>query len=385
MIGAGLAGASTCVQLARRGWQLDIIDSHAGPAMAASALPVGMLSPHVTRSPTPLSRLSAIGVALTRRELEALVPAGGGWQECEVDNHGADAGRWPAALVRPSALVCAWLDEARARTSVRGHWSCSITQLEQAPSPWGQPMWQAKDQHGRVVAQAPVVVVAAALGSLDLIKSSCPASDPDGLPLRPVKGQLSLAALQGRPFSPRPQRNQGVFVPCYEDSAMPPSWPARVWTMGSTYDRGVDNRDITDEAHLRNGASLSQLNPQAAQHLETERLAGRLMGWAEVRCASLDRLPLVGALPDIQVGSQTPATSTGKRRHPPLGNMPRRAGLYTLCALGSRGLSLATLCGQTLARQLEGEPDDLDPDLMDALDPARFAWRRMRRQLPVAA
>jgi len=385
VIGAGLAGASACVHLARHGWHIDLIDAHDGPAMAASALPVGMLSPHVTRSPTPLSRLSTIGVSLAHRELEALVKPGSGWQPCEVDNHGADAGRWPAALVRPAALVAAWLEEARERTSLTCHLSCPVTALKQVRPDSGQTLWQAWTPDARLVAEAPLVVVAAALGSLDLISACHPAYHQHPLPLRPVKGQLTLAALHGAPLSPRPQRNQGVFVPCYEDTGLPPAWPSRVWCMGSTYERGVETRDVTDEAHLRNGNSLRQLNPMAARHMETERSAGRLMGWSEVRCASLDRLPLVGSLPDLGTWAQTQADSGRRRRHPPLREVPRLPGLFTLCALGSRGLSLAALCGQTLARQIEGEPDDLDPDLIDALDPARFAWRRTRRQTPIVA
>ena len=51
VIGAGLAGAATCAALARRGWRITLTDAASGPAQAASGLPVGMLSPHVTRAP----------------------------------------------------------------------------------------------------------------------------------------------------------------------------------------------------------------------------------------------------------------------------------------------------------------------------------------------
>ncbi|MDZ4359396.1 MAG: FAD-dependent oxidoreductase, partial [Variovorax sp.] len=88
VIGAGLAGAAACSALARRGWRITLVDAAAGPALGASGLPVGMLSPHVTRSPTPLSRLSALGVADTLDELQRLLPQGAGWQACEVDNLG---------------------------------------------------------------------------------------------------------------------------------------------------------------------------------------------------------------------------------------------------------------------------------------------------------
>ena len=97
VLGAGLAGAAVCRALSERGWRITLLDAAQGPAAGASALPVGMLSPHVTRSPTPLSRLSALGVVQMRAELQRWVALGEGWQDGEVDNLGHDAGRCPAA------------------------------------------------------------------------------------------------------------------------------------------------------------------------------------------------------------------------------------------------------------------------------------------------
>jgi len=134
VIGAGLAGAAVCSALAAKGWRLTLLDAAKGPAMAASALPVGMLSPHVTRAPTPLSRLSALGVAATRAELERLLPQGQGWQACEVDNLNHDAGRWPASLVRPAALVHAWLDEATRLGRLIAHWNQPVAYLRRVHS-----------------------------------------------------------------------------------------------------------------------------------------------------------------------------------------------------------------------------------------------------------
>ncbi|MEZ5644319.1 MAG: FAD-dependent oxidoreductase [Burkholderiaceae bacterium] len=382
VVGAGLAGAAACVHLARQGWHLHLIDQHAGPAEGASALPVGMLSPHVTRSPTPLSRLTAIGVPLTRLELANRLQQGHGWQACEVDNLGADAGRWPAALVRPGALVAAWLEEARQMGALRCQWSTRITSLRRARGDHGAPSWQALDDRGQFVAQAPAVVIAGALGSLGLAADAMHADDDGMLPLRPVKGQMSLGGLSGRPLGARPQRNQGIFVPEYEDAGLPPRWPGRIWAMGSTYERGVDNREVTNDAHARNAQSLTQLNPDAASHLEASQAAGQLLGWAEVRCASLDRLPLVGQLPDLPAWREQGLPMRYGRRQSALPNVPRIPGLYTLCALGSRGLSLAALCGQLLAARMQGRDGELDPELTAALDPARFAWRRARRQMP---
>lgn len=381
VIGAGLAGAALCAALARRGWAVTLLDAATGPAQGASALPVGMLSPHVTRAPTPLSRLSDMGVPDMRAELERLLPQGAGWQACEVDNLGHNPGRWPATLVRPAALVRAWLDEAAGRTALHTRWQAQVHRLLQVN---GQ--WQALDAAGQLLAQAPLAVVAAAHGSHALLVRSLNL-DADSLPLRPVQGQLSYAALKGDALMPRPQRNNGVFVPLYEDRTQPPAAPARMWAMGSTYERGKTHCHTTDEAHTRNLESLQALCPAAAQHMRERMAAGELQGWAQVRCASLDRLPLMGALPRLDALAALAEEVGHQRSRLPLAAVPRWPGLYALTALGSRGLTLSHWCAVQLARQIDGEAPDLraeDLDLISTLDPARFAWKQLRRTVPAA-
>ena len=377
VLGAGLAGAATCAVLARRGWQVSLIDQAPGPARGASGLPVGMLSPHVTRAPTPLSRLCALGVADARQQLERLVPPGRGWQDTEVDNLGHDPGRWPAALVRPAALVEAWLAEAGAAGLLHTRWGTAVSRLDRVGS-----RWRAVDSAGEVVGEAAAVVVAGAFGASSLLVGQH-GLDPEALPLRPVQGQLSLAPLVGPPLAPRPVRDNGVFVPRYEDAGLAPEWPVRIWAMGSTYDRGRTDTTVNPLAHERNSASLEAMLPEAAAQLRESARQGSLLGWAQVRCASLDRLPLVGEAPDLPALAALMRSVGPGRGHVPLSDTPRLTGLFLLTALGSRGLTLAHWCASRLADRMDGQASALleqDLDLERALDPARFAWKRARRQ-----
>lgn len=386
VVGAGLAGAAVCAELTRRGWHVTLLDAAAGPAQAASALPVGMLSPHVTRAPTPLSRLSALGVADMQAELARLLPPGQGWQACEVDNLGHDPGRWPAALVRPAALVDAWLSEAAATGRLHTQWNAPVARLQQQAGQSHALRWIALDDSGRELAQAAAVVVASALGSLNLLQDTDAHLGLDALPLRPVKGQMSLAALSGPPLAERPQRNNGVFVPLYEDPGLAPAWPTRIWSMGSTYHRGENSTALRDADHERNRESLQAIHPEAARHMAQTASTGQLMGWAQVRCASLDRLPLMGAVPHVERLHVEMAEAGHRRGRFPLSQVPRHEGLYILSALGSRGLTLAHWCARQLAVQMAGETSTgVEPDLLQALDPARFLWRRARRQGRVGA
>lgn len=380
VIGAGLAGASVCAMLARKGWRITLIDAADGPAKAASALPVGMLSPHVTRSPTPLSRLCDLGVAATRAELQRLVEQGAGWQACEIDNLQHDPGRWPAALVRPGALVKAWLAEAAQTTSLTTLWNARVAALQRTAPNDGVSLWRAVGLEGQTLAEAPNLVVAAAYGTHALLSDRQPWLPPEALPLRPVKGQMSLGALRGEPLAERPQRQNGVFVPQYEDTGLPPEWPERIWSMGSTYERGDNSLHTSEAAHGRNADSLGAMNTAAREAMLNAQSEEQLMGWAQVRCASLDRLPLAGALPDVEA-MQTAMEAPGfLRSRSTLSGVPRHRGLFTLSALGSRGLTLALPMAQLVADSLAGDTPSLPDELMRAVDPARFAWRQARRQ-----
>lgn len=358
--------------LTTRGWRVDLFDAASGPAQAASALPVGMLSPHVTRAPTPLSMLSSLGVAHTRAELHRLLPPGRGWQACEVDNWGHDPGRWPAALVRPSALVQAWLAEAQATGRLTCHWNSLVHALLARDG-----LWCLQDASQQTLGEAPAVVLAAALGSAALLQALSGASDWRPWPLHPVKGQMSLGPQQGEPLAPRPQRNNGVFVPLYEDADMPAPWPQRLWSMGSTYDRGHANTEVTEEAHARNAESLRLL---LSAHEAAPQPDAPWQGWAEVRCASLDRLPMAGAVPDVAALQVHMARPGAHRTRLRLSQVPRVPGVFALTALGSRGLSLAHWCAQQLALQMDDQTNHAPHELWRCLDPARFVWKQSRRQ-----
>jgi tRNA 5-methylaminomethyl-2-thiouridine biosynthesis bifunctional protein len=377
VLGAGLAGAACCAALTRRGWRVELIERGSQPAMGASGLPVGMLSPHVTRAPTPLSRLCSLGVADARSQLERLVPQGQGWQATEVDNLGHDPGRWPAAVVRPSALVQAWLAEAGASGGLSTRFDATVAQLLHEDG-----LWVARDGAGAALGAAPAVVVATAYGALPLLEG-IHGPESGAVPLRPVKGQLTLAALQTPPLAPRPMRNNGVFVPVYEDAGLAPAWPSRVWAMGSTYERGRDDISVDPAAHERNAVSLEEMHQLAAAELRRCAREGPLRGWSQVRCASQDRLPMVGAAPDLKALQELFNAAGARRGRIPLSQTPRLPGLFMLTALGSRGLTLAHWCADWLAGRMSDEPSPLpeqDLDLERALDPARFAWKAARRQ-----
>ncbi len=164
------------------------------------------------------------------------------------------------------------------------------------------------------------------------------------LPINPLRGQLSWGLMQDLASTPvpgSPVNGHGSFVPHV------PTHEGNAWFAGSTFDRHNDQPDLHDSDHAENFARLQALLPDTAEGLR-DAFATRVRGWAGVRCSVPDRLPMVG----------------------PIANAP--TGLWVNAAMGSRGLTLALLCGELLAARWHNEPLPVEPKLASALDASRY-------------
>jgi tRNA 5-methylaminomethyl-2-thiouridine biosynthesis bifunctional protein len=409
VIGAGLAGCATAYALVQRGWHVTLLDQASAPAQGASALPVGMLSPNHAQNPTPMSRLCALGLQATRAHLERLLPHGNGWQATTVCNYALakaapDTGvaiatnvdqssdntangapdralrqalelelQEPAHLVSPAALAHAWL-AACAPDALQFIGGQRIATLQRNQA---QQQWQALNAQGGLVAHGDVAVVCNAFAASELLPATLP------LGLRAVAGQMTLgpttdAYPESGTGNASALRYKGVYAPSFQTFT-----GERVWSMGATYRRGVSQPAATQQdaaANRANLATLAESVPQAEralQRLDQQAAAGTLRSWVGVRCASTDRLPLCGALPSA---TALVGLDSGAR----LDDVATAQGLFTLVALGSRGLSLAALLGDVLANHISGQAcTALPPDLQRAIDPRRAplqVLRQARRQ-----
>ena len=119
VIGAGLAGAATAASLARRGWQVQVLDAATAPAGGASGLPLGLFAPHLSPDDNVFSRVSRSGVRAMLQQSQALLQPGLDWNPDGVlerrppDNLGLPVGwehspgaDWSLAASPPTA--CSW-------------------------------------------------------------------------------------------------------------------------------------------------------------------------------------------------------------------------------------------------------------------------------------
>jgi tRNA 5-methylaminomethyl-2-thiouridine biosynthesis bifunctional protein len=358
VIGAGLSGAAVAASLARRGWSVQVVDAAAHPASGASALPAGLLAPHQSPDDNRLSRLSRAGVRVTLQEAQQRLAPGLEWERTgALEWRGDDARPLPAlgealavwsrqasdaqkaaarlapaqqawwheyaAWIEPAALVRSWL-----RTpGVRFVGGVRVHALVREGG-----RWVARDANGDALASAPLVVVAAALGSGPLLSGR--------IPLHPVRGQVTWAP-HGEDAGVLPSfpiNGQGHFLPNV------PLVDRGAWITGSSYGRGNADASVRGEDTAANLQRVRELLPGAVAAIDGAAARGELRAWAGVRCASSDRRPVLGEIDE---------------------------GLWVSTAMGSRGLTFAGLCAELLAARLHGEPWPVEARLVQSLDAAR--------------
>jgi len=383
VIGAGLAGAAVCERLAARGWAIDLIERQAGPALEASGMPAGTFHPQVSRDDSILSRLTRAGFLYALHNWDALEAAGHGlsWQRCGVlqiakdardearmaatvralgfpasyvdflpqgpagDRAGLEvsAGGWwfpGSGWLRPLELVAAQFAASRAPGALASRYNATAHALARQGD-----LWRVLAPDGAVIASAPVVVLANSHDAARLV--------PLGTALKRVRGQLTRLPDGAVPGLRAVLAGPGHLVPAGSGAAV----------AGATYDYEGGDAAPSEEGHAGNLTRIERLLKSAPSSLDVSRLAGAV----GFRCVAPDRLPLIGALPDIRAA---PFDSHA---------LSKLHGLYGALAYASRGLTWAALGGELIASLLEGEPLPLEGDLADAVDPARFALRRARR------
>ena len=394
VIGGGLSGCASANSLARRGWQVYLLERHERLAKEASGNPQGVLYLKLSAHGTTLSQLIVSGFGYTRRVLEQL-QRGRDWDECGVLQLGFNAkeaqrqaqlaAAFPHALVhlldQPQAQTVAGVELAHGGLFYpEGGWVhppalCQyqamhpnvhvLTHHEVVQLNKVGDQWQAC-QGEQVLASAPVVVLAGAAE----VKRFPAASH---LPLKRIRGQITQlletqnsAALQ--------------TVVCAEGYIAPGRLGEH--TLGASFDFNNEDLTTTPEGHQGNLDLLHEISPALAQKLGNEQMNPEaLRGWAAFRCTSPDYLPIVGPLADSHVFTQAYGALRKDARQVPQIDCPWLDGLYVNSGHGSRGLITAPLSGEILAAWINNDPLPVPRSIAEACHPNRFALRSLIKGL----
>ncbi len=420
VVGAGLAGASVAQALARRGWQVTVLDAANVPAAGASGLPVGLMVPHVSADDSPRSRLSRAGIRLMLQQARAHLVQGQDWDATGVLERRTSGvtglpPTWPAegmawsrpcntlladtpwggglpspapalwhacaAWIKPAQLVKAWL----AQPGVQFQGSACVAHI----CPEGD-VWVLLDAAHKALASANLVVLAAAGGSTALLNqlhadasanlctetgkhanawaSELASALPHVPALNAVSGQISWALQRPADASllpPYPVNGLGSLV-----AHVPVPVRVRTNDLMAAHATGNATDGAADAVAWFAGATY-----------ETPWASGPT-SIAEQHSANYARLQALlpacaNTLADKFDGGGVQAWRN--TRHAPADRLPivgplmgaDSPTLWISTGLGSRGLSLSVLCAELLAARLGAEPLPIEASLARFLDSTR--------------
>ncbi len=387
IVGAGLAGCAAAWALAEQGWHSIVLDRHPACAQEASGNEAGLfhgifnsqdgaharfnraaaLEIHkqvqhaidhhgVAGSVAGLLRLeSTLADAQAMRDQLTKIGLPADYvQALSAEDASASCSlqmQQPAWLypkggwVAPAGLARAYLKRAAEKAEFRGN--TVVDRIERIGD-----QWQLLDAQGACIALTKVVVLANAGDALRLLNATWP--------IARVRGQISIASpLNGPlPSLPRlPIAGSGYLLPPVHGRAV----------FGATSHPGDAEAAVREADHWANLRQLARLTGTPCTWTPAD-LQGRV-GW---RWVTPDRLPVVGAVPDLS------ASDSRQIDQPRF--VVREPGLYVLTALGSRGITWSALAAQALASAITSAPSPIEASLLDSIDPARFITRAVRRQ-----
>jgi tRNA 5-methylaminomethyl-2-thiouridine biosynthesis bifunctional protein len=367
IVGAGIAGASAAQALTRRGVETIVLEAARELGAGASGNPAALVMPRLDRGGVLREfYLAAYLHAVTTYE------ALGAFDACGVEQRaGEDAEAfadlladpplppdWLAALpsgaalhtragvVRPGAAIEAMLRGAQLMLE------SPVVSLEQNGEGW---LLRAQDQRALLKADAVVIAGGAALAQFE------PAAF---LPIALSRGQVEWG--EG-PALTRALVQSNYLTP-FEGGVL----------FGATFDKAETAEAVVadDASRLRNLEALAALAPEIAGSVNAKSLRSR----ASLRATTPDRAPIAGLLPDAEKWlAQYEPLAHGRRIEtdmPP----PAHAGVYVIGGLGARGFTLAPLLGEIIAAEMFSEPSLLPQFARDAIHPARFLHRALKRR-----
>ena len=383
VVGAGLAGAAVARALAAQGLAVQVFERHAGPALETSGNAAGLFHSIVHVQDGHHARWLRAAALHTERVLRPLIEGGavpgavnGLWR----GEHGLDAAQMQALLARqhqptahvqvrangiagahlpvagwwfagggwvsPAALASHWLKASGAALRY-GVEVASLQALDSADPSQAQAAWCLRDNQGCALATVDAVVLCNPADVQRLLTNPAWA-------LRPVRGQTTILPASA---------TLGVHLPWpVADAGYALRLPDGRVFCGGASQPDDSSTELRDSDHAHNLAGLRRLTGWAGR-VDDAALIGR----AGVRWSADDRLPISGPV------AAWPCRATQLRF------AERQPGLHVFTALGSRGITQAALGAELLAARLTGAPSPLPSSLIDALDPARFAVRALRR------
>lgn len=381
VIGGGLSGATSAEAMARRGFDVTLIERHSALAQEASGNLLGVLYPRLTGGQNTLNTLALQGFLYTINRLKTIHLTADNYQPCGVLQLAFDQreqqrlhtilNQYPnltqylttdiaskisgiemtkeglfipqAGWVNPAAF-CELLTQHPNIQCMMNIEALNIKKISQG--------WQVYSASG-VAAEAEYLIIASALDAQAFEQTR-------HCEMQAVRGQVTL-------FPANQHTKKLKTVICAEGYLSPAVHGQHC--LGATFSPHDTHTDIRAIDHQ---ANLNMLNMLAPSWTSEMSMPAQLEGRASIRATTKDYLPHAGAILDIaKLQEKLPRYDVSPK------DLPWLNGLYINAGHGAKGLVNAPLSAEIVASLICNEPAPTDCNLLSALDPNRFALRAL--------
>ena len=364
VLGAGIAGASAAFALARKGYDVTVMERRPEIPSGIPLNPFGIIYPRLTLAPSPMGIYNQHGFCYTRRLIKALKLSS--WNPCGVVH----------------LDVSDDVAKRHKKLSDRSEWQDDGLRYEMTEAGMGlhQPMaghLSPIEFCGALLSHPNIKVIyettVSSLEGLDydaiviaLGYNTGSFKETSWLPLQSLRGQIS--GVKENSVSKEVKKvicHKGHITPSVDG----------IHYIGSTFQKEmpVFPPEIRESDNEEN---LSKLN----EHLLSLKFSREdiVDGLAGYRTATPDRLPVIGACPDYAPYIESfGGLRDGKKEKAERKFVDR---VYLSTGLGSHGFTGAPLAGEIIASQISGDPLPIPASLIDPLSPERFILRDLKRR-----
>lgn len=353
IVGAGIGGASLARALTARGAKVTVFDTASGPAQGTSGNPLALLMPRIDAGDTVQARFLIEAYNAARATYRGMA----GVEETEVLQNVKDdqeAARFAKILADP---------------------------------PLGLEDLEATAQgllHKRAMMFRPALLLPALLDGIDVRWGQAGPDTVDGsgfdavvhaggwhmnkaFPYLRLKGRAGQVNYTTLPVdAPTSAVASGAYALA--------SGTDRLW--GATYRDQIGEMPVEVEGNeADNRAALEMLDP----YWRRAALAGEIKARVGVRATTPDRLPVIGAVPDL--AGLEPYHDQLRAGQALSVDAPRISGAYIAGGFGSRGFTFAPWAAQVITAQIFGDPIPTQTETLRLVDPVRQVLRDLKRKL----
>jgi tRNA 5-methylaminomethyl-2-thiouridine biosynthesis bifunctional protein len=380
IIGAGIAGLSLAYSLVQRGWSVTVIDKHAGVAKGASSNPAPIIYPRLSANNDIDMKFYTSAYCHVLYVLEKLQAAsdrqfwfaGGLLQHFDKTRFDKIVERYKfnedyiskldgtsqgeviidyvsAGVVLP-AILCELLVETCAD-------KLELIEADIDEIRFHDDSWHCFSR-SRPIQDDDVLIVAngTQINGLGLRQK---------FPVEVVRGQVAVLNANQASSQIKKTRNADVHIT--------PAIDGKHY-LGATYDR---DSKMTTASQEDNRALIESLNTIYPDMFTEDDCSG---AWVGFRTISKDRMPIVGAAPDVDFYEAEYADIRHGSKTRVYDGAAYLKGLYISAAHGSRGFTSSFLCAEIIASLIDGSVMPVAKEVLDSLSPSRFIVNDLKRR-----